>query len=263
MRESSTAYQQNGFYISKQPVIPLNVIQAASKSMEVVRTGHYETGISPAEPSWKAIDGDNMLCRISMPHFSSQAVRDLIAHPALAKFVVSVTGTEVLQAWWTVYFSKPPIKQDRTCVGVHQDFAYWSDLWDCSDGLFTAWIALDDVNKDSGPLCYAARTHKNGIGKHNFFFEEDLNHQLQHIRNTHKGEWCEQPVVLPAGGVSIHHSLTYHWSGINTSSKPRVGIAIHFRSEKSKVLKKQGKTRYIDQLSKCPIIYRSTSRNQE
>ena len=262
MREAFVAYQQDGFYISKQPVIPLNVIQAALKSMEAVRQGYYETGISPAKPFWTSIDGNNVLCRISMPHFSSQAVRNLISHPDLAKFVANVTGAEVLQAWWTVYFSKPPTKHDKTCVGAHQDFAYWTDLWDCSDGLFTAWIALDDVRKDSGPLYYATQTHKNGIGKHNFFFEEDIDHQIQEIRNTHKGEWHEEPVILPAGGVSIHHSLTYHWSGLNTSNKPRVGIAIHFRSEKSKVLKKERKTRYIDNLDKCPVIYQVASTNR-
>ncbi|MBC6417391.1 MAG: phytanoyl-CoA dioxygenase family protein [Prochloron sp. SP5CPC1] len=262
MKEVRAAYQDNGFYISKQPVIPLNIVQAALKSMEAVRQGHYDTGISPADPSWTAEEGNDVLCRISMPYFASQAVRDLIEHPALAKFVAEVTGSEVLQAWWNVYFSQPPTMQSETYIGVHQDFAYWTELWDNSDGLFTAWIALNDVRQNSGALHYAAQTNKNR-GEHNFFFEGDLNNQIQIVRQAHKGEWREELALLPAGGISIHHGLTYHWSGLNTSSQPIINIAIHLRSEKSKLLKKERKTRYIDQFDKCPVIYGAASLIQD
>ena len=61
---------------------------------------------------------------------------------------------------------------------------------------------------------------------------------------------------IKKGEISIHDSLTYHSSGPNQSKKPRVGLVVHFCTDKSKRVKNSDE--YLDQLgdySKCPIIY--------
>ena len=64
---------------------------------------------------------------------------------------------------------------------------------------------------------------------------------------------------LKKGEISIHTSTTYHSSGPNKSNQDRVGMVVHFCTEKSEKIMIKGKnSEYLKQLedeSICPIIY--------
>src|SRR5260370_22966772 len=40
-------------------------------------------------------------------------------------------------------------------------------------------------------------------------------------------EWHDEPVLLKAGQVSFHHALTFHGSGPNVSTEPRLCVISH------------------------------------
>ena len=65
--------------------------------------------------------------------------------------------------------------------------------------------------------------------------------------------------ILNMGEVSVHSSQTYHSSLGNKEKKPRVGMVVHFRTDKSKQIELKGKENdYLDQIkdaSIAPIIY--------
>jgi ectoine hydroxylase-related dioxygenase (phytanoyl-CoA dioxygenase family) len=46
-------------------------------------------------------------------------------------------------------------------VGWHQDWQYWR-YWEDDSELFTAWIAISDVQEDLGPVSFLVGSHQWG-----------------------------------------------------------------------------------------------------
>ena len=69
--------------------------------------------------------------------------------------------------------------------------------------------------------------------------------------------WHEVPAVMPAGAFSLHHVLTLHGSGHNTSHHPRCSVALHMRTDRSRLRTgaRSGLLKYIDDEELNPIIY--------
>ena len=65
------------------------------------------------------------------------------------------------------------------------------------------------------------------------FFSTDQAGLRAQISTAAEAEWEEVAAVLPAGGVSLHHCLTYHGSHANTSDGPRCSLAVHLRDERA------------------------------
>ena len=64
---------------------------------------------------------------------------------------------------------KPPGSEKAGRVGWHQDRQYWQR----DEGLFTAWIALDDVKEESGPMQLVPGSHCWGFLGEDDFFNSD------------------------------------------------------------------------------------------
>jgi ectoine hydroxylase-related dioxygenase (phytanoyl-CoA dioxygenase family) len=58
----------------------------------------------------------------------------------------------------------------------------------------------------------------------NTFFEQDMNKLKAQFATK---EWQEEPCILKAGQASFHHALTFHGSGPNYTSEPRLSIVAH------------------------------------
>jgi len=145
-------------------------------------------------------------------------------------------------------------------VGWHQDWQYWR-YWEDDSELFTAWIAISDVQEDSGPVSFLVGSHRWGFLDTGDFLASDLAHQLQAIQVSGGKKWREVPTILSLGSISFHHRLTYHSSGPNVSSLPRRSVAIHLRTEKSSSL--PGAVDYyvsnLEDPQICPIIYQRSA----
>ena len=62
---------------------------------------------------------------------------------------------------------------------------------------------------------------------------------------------------MKAGGLSLHHCLTFHGSTANSSGRPRSSLAIHLRTQNSRPVnnERKGLARFIDDETICPVIY--------
>lgn len=69
-----------------------------------------------------------------------------------------------------------------------------------------------------------------------FFFDTDLERQRNSIGTPPGHTWHEVPATLPAGAVSMHHRLTIHASEPNRSDVPRIGLALHLRTERAQLV---------------------------
>jgi hypothetical protein len=258
---SRDEYTSNGFYLNPDSIFPDDVVQAAVDGMDEVREGNYDTGETPELSPWNPGDDPNTLCKIEMPQKANRAIQNLLKHSSLGKLAAEITGADMVQIWWVQLLYKPSTSpeaaaQSPTRVGWHQDFQYWNDWEECSE-LFTAWIALSDVTEDSGPVKFVQGSHQWGFLNEGDFFSQGGEELDKGLVVPAGKEWQEVNGILKPGGVSFHHCLTYHGSGVNVSGSPRRSFAVHLRTEKSRCLNPNGHlTKFMDDHEICPIIFK-------
>jgi hypothetical protein len=253
-------YEADGFYLTKTPLLPSDLVVGAADGMDAFRRGEYDRGRPPQPSPWNPGDDETLLCKIEQPQFASRAIYDLFCHPALGEMAAALTAAEeFVQVWWVQLLYKPntpPGGIARTNVGWHQDRYYWQQWEDGSD-LFTAWIALSDVGPESGPMRFIVGSHRWGLLKEGDFFAQDLGQLKAALALPEGARWEEVTALLPPGGVSFHDDLTLHGSGPNQGVGPRRSFAVHLRTERSRPVggKREGLTSFIDDPALCPIIW--------
>ncbi len=98
-------------------------------------------------------------------------------------------------------------------VSWHNDQPYWPVK---GSKLCTIWLALDSVTRESGALEYIKGSHKWGQP---LLAQSDPTKLVQR-KDNELLSWDLEP-----GDCLIHHMLTLHCSGPNTSSRRRRGLA--------------------------------------
>lgn len=254
----ATQYADDGYYLQSAPILPSDLIARAVAGQDALRQGQYDTGRPPEGGFWKIGDAPSKLVKVEQPQAASKAIYDVVSHPAIGELAARITGAKMVQVWWVQMLIKPPHDPAGPLVsnvGWHQDRYYWGQ-WEPNSELFTAWVALSDVDESAGPMKFLQGSHKWGFRQASDFFAQDLEGQKASILPP--GEtWREVSAVMKPGGLSFHHHLTFHGSGPNLSGKPRRSLALHLRTEKSRPIdnKREGLTKYIDDPSYCPVIH--------
>ncbi|NKB71927.1 MAG: hypothetical protein GKR89_33035 [Candidatus Latescibacteria bacterium] len=249
-------YERNGFFLTP-PLLPADLIADAIERMDAVKDGHYETGIEPQGRSLAPGETLDKLCKIDQAHRCDNTIRQLLTHPAIGQWAAALTGAEMVQIWASQLLIKPP-GGDSGHVGWHQDRQYWS-YWQKDSQLFTAWIALSEVDADSGPMCHVRGSHRWGFLDQGNFFGQDQAALKEGIDVPEGEEWDEVPALLPAGAVSFHDRFTYHGSHANRSNRPRRSFAMHLRTERAQP-RPDADAYYIQHLddeAHAPVIYRA------
>lgn len=250
-------YQKDGFQMIDQPVVPPDLIARAIEAQDEVIQGYYETGRAPAKQYPDA--PQNSIHKIDGAHVSNQAIFDLVTHPALGEFAAAISNAkEYVQLWLTTLLVKPGGDAGRVAnVGWHQDNQYWHRHW--TGELFTLWLALTDVDEESGPMVFVNGSHQNGLIPEGQFFVSDMDQLKEKFKTNYTKPWKETLNCLPAGGFSIHHKETIHGSHLNKGKAPRRSFALHLLNERY-ALKKDGPQ--YDQLepllndpSSAPILW--------
>ena len=155
-------------------------------------------------------------------HLLCDWLDELIRTEAILDVIESLVGENIL-----LYTSRMFIKEGNTegFAAWHQDSTYF--------GLrpfdhVTAWVALSNVNFDSGPLEFAKGSHIRGqlIQKSNIA-KGSVNSAGQAVV-----EWFDQSQTeigaLSPGQFSLHHTCCVHQSGPNRSLESRIGIALSY-----------------------------------
>ncbi len=251
-RDAWERYQRDGFYFSP-PIIPSDLIERVTVSMDRVMNGEYQTGVSPKR-AWNPGDDPRCIRKIDQAHLSDRTIYELATHPEIGRWASALLGAKRVQLWASQMLYKPPGGELTGNVGWHQDKQYWGYL----DGeLFTAWVAVSDVTKDSGPMRFVRGSNRWGLLGSGDFFGQD--HEMQQAKvPVPEGEtWEEVEAILPPGAVSFHDRHTYHASGPNVSGGPRRSFAFHLRTENARPA--EGRNDYyvqhLDDPSYCPVLY--------
>jgi hypothetical protein len=110
-----------------------------------------------------------------------------------------------------------------------------------------------------GPVRYVHGSHQWGSRQAaRFFFQTGLDEQRRVIGTLPGRCWREEAAaLLPAGAASMHHRLTLHSSGSNYGDSPRIGLAIHLRTERARLVTTSQPPFHSPDLSDpyaCPVL---------
>lgn len=227
---AASALARDGFVLHDRPLVDREILEQVEARVDAVVQSDLGKTESGAGVLRLPVDGPTSLVKINQAHTADDVLWGLVTQPAIGAFVADVTGASMVQLWASQLLYKPPGGEDTGNVGWHQDQNYWSAVW--TGEVFTLWLAISDVAADMGPLLFVRGSNRWGERSGGNFYGRDLALLQQAI--VPEGErWDEVPGLLPAGGASIHHKLTVHGSGPNRSDRPRRGIALHLRTDRS------------------------------
>jgi ectoine hydroxylase-related dioxygenase (phytanoyl-CoA dioxygenase family) len=109
---------------------------------------------------------------------------------------------------------------------MHQDLTYWG--LGAIDGLVTAWLALSPATPASGCMDFVKGSHKNPILPHEDTFAEDnLLSRGQEVK-VDVDPADRVPIEIHPGQISLHHGLTIHGSGPNTTDDRRIAAVVRY-----------------------------------
>lgn len=256
MVEYKNELKKNGLCIVPKLFSNQEIVSTRKALWDVIQ-GKYNTGIEPEERFWNVGDDPEDIIKIDKPHLSNNDIKKLITSSKLGKCLAEITKSNKIQVWHSQSVWKPPGGSKKGNAGWHRDIQYWP-FWK-PEGIFTAWIALTDVQKNSGPVRFILESHKWSNLKGLDFFDKDISFQDKIIRKTKK-DYKIKSSIINKGQLSIHNSGIYHSSKENTTNKPRVGMVVHFSTDKAKTISVTGSlSNYLkhnlNDKNICPIIY--------
>lgn len=152
-------------------------------------------------------------------HHCCQGIYDIATHPVLLDYVEDLIGPNIV-CWGSHYFCKLPA--DARSVPFHQDAPYWPFR---PNRAVTAWIAIDDVDPDAGPMCFLPGSHRQGRLE---WQRRTDNVVLELEVKNHDTLGEAAPLLLRSGEVSLHTDLLVHGSAANHSDKRRCGLTIRY-----------------------------------
>jgi len=231
--EGASGFQENGYLVVRQ-VLDQPTVE------EIKRDIHRLLQDAPQNFRGREInttsDG-----QVNSIHDLSQFMwsRRLLENPLVRRAASTLLNDEA-EDFGSELFAKP----SGTGVPVpdHQDDYYWC----ISDSnALTFWFAIARSDQESGAVYYYPGSHRCGLKRH---VPSGVPGSSQRI-----AEWSgidqsvrEIPILEP-GDCVIHHALTVHGSGPNTSGNHRLGLTVRFKGATS-TIDRNRKDRYLTEL---------------
>ncbi|MCC7361430.1 MAG: phytanoyl-CoA dioxygenase family protein [Anaerolineales bacterium] len=157
-------------------------------------------------------------------------MRRAILSPVMGKIAATLMRVNYVRLWHDQALYKPAQAGAESLsnlgnVGWHQDYGFWHS---CDTTNFcSSWVALQDTDLRNGTMKMIVGSHKWGVIDGSNNDKKDMETWADHFARLGGGEWVETPVLLKAGEVSFHHGLTFHGSGPNTTTTPRLCVISH------------------------------------
>ncbi len=142
----------------------------------------------------------------------SEKAKALSFSRRLARIATELLGTEGVRMWHDQALYKEP---GGGFTPWHVDQQYWPMS---SGQSITAWVPLQAVPIDMGPLCFGRGSHLKNIGHDLAISDESERMIRQAIKDQGVLEVYEP---YDTGEVSFHYGWTLHRAGPNTTDQPR------------------------------------------
>jgi len=213
LTDAQTAqYWRDGF-LFPLPALAPDLAASARTELEQIETTWRTADLHHPLNTYKRVNA-----HVVMP-MAVQIAKD----PGILDVIEGVLGPDIL-IYSTEFFIKEP--NTRHIVSMHQDLTYWG--LGAIDGLVTAWIALSPATPESGCMDFVAASHKNAIIEHTDSFDpNNLLSRGQEV-NVDVRDADKTAIEIHPGQMSLHHGLTIHGSGPNTSDDRRIACVVRY-----------------------------------
>jgi phytanoyl-CoA hydroxylase len=164
--------------------------------------------------------GQTLVWRVFDPVARDPYYLELAQHPRVLDAVEDLIGPDLQLHNSNMHLKLPEYGGE---VDWHQDFPY---LPHTNFDILNTMIMLDDSTPENGCLQVVPGSHRWGPLEHGAPGESNF-------RLSAAARAAGQPVadvVVPAGGMSVHHCLTLHSSKPNRSPRPRRALIFTFRA---------------------------------
>lgn len=205
------AYHRDGYVAVESVVSPDDIAELRRVTDEFVeksRSVTEHTDVFDLEPGHTA--ETPRLRRLKSPSKQHPIYDRLLRYDAILDIVEQLIGNGVRTNGEKLNLKSPEFGSP---VEWHQDWAFYPNT---NDDLLAVGVALDDMTLENGCLMVIPGSHRGKVYSH-------------HQRGAFIGAVTEKdfdpsgavPVVVKAGGITIHHCRMLHGSAPNVSDKPR------------------------------------------
>ena len=175
----------------------------------------------------------------------SQLVRALVFSKRLAKLAADLLETPAVRLYHDQSLYKEP---GGAVTPAHADQFYWPLA---SDRTVTAWIPLQDVTEDMGPLGFYAGSHRCDFGR-----DLPISDESDPLIRAHLEAQGFPFVVAPFdfGDVSFHLGWTFHRALANRSPTPRSVMTVIYMDAQMRLARPANVVQQVDAKTWCPGV---------
>ena len=167
----------------------------------------------------------------------SEHVREFAFSKRLARIAAELMGTRGVRMWHDQALYKEP---SGGFTPWHVDQRYWPMS---NPNSVTAWIPLQPVPIEMGPLCFGRGSHRKHIGRDHEISAESERYIGDAIREQ-RIEQVQEPFAL--GDVSYHLGWTLHRAGPNLTQTPRRVFTIIYMDADMRLVNPKNKNQQLD-----------------
>jgi ectoine hydroxylase-related dioxygenase (phytanoyl-CoA dioxygenase family) len=167
----------------------------------------------------------------------NEQVRKLAFSKRLARIAAELMGTRGVRMWHDQALFKEP---SGGFTPWHVDQQYWP--MDNPNSV-TAWIPLQPVPLEMGPLCFGRGSHRKRIGR-DLEISAESEQQIGNEVRKAKIDEIQEPYAL--GDVSFHRGWTLHRAGPNKTESPRRVFTVIYMDIDMRLAKPTNKNQQLD-----------------
>ena len=200
-------FEQDGF-IHLKAVLPPDVL--ADYGREITRlTIALSTQTKPLE---ERTTYDRAFLQVMNLWEQSERVKAFVLGKTLGRIAAELLGVRGVRLYHDQSLYKEP---GGGITPAHADQYYWPLS---TDRTVTAWIPLQDVPTDMGPLCFYAGSQHEAFGR-DLGISDEGEAAITAMMESRCFPFVQNPYEL--GDVSFHLGWTFHKAGPNVSNSPR------------------------------------------
>jgi ectoine hydroxylase-related dioxygenase (phytanoyl-CoA dioxygenase family) len=225
-------FERDGFIVFEN-FLDAGEVQAVRSRFEPLFRGDWETGLAPDEVNWQEGRDDPTRTRqLCNTWKSDYTVASIVLRPRIGEIAAKLSRWPGARLHLDNVIWKPPGAKALT---MHQDASYNDYL--VPNNMTSLWMALDDTRASAGTIEYVRGSHKwPKSPKPSTFLVDDYRALLCEAAKAAGADRPEiVPVEVPAGGLAIHHNLTWHGSGPNSeTTRMRRSLVAHCVSSETR-----------------------------
>ncbi|WP_219838235.1 phytanoyl-CoA dioxygenase family protein [Paenibacillus sp. R14(2021)] len=222
--EDKRRFQEDGYWISPK-LLDDDTIARLREAHERIWNSKYD-GFGLPMHHFTMPANPHALRKFDNGWWINDEVHSVVTDRNLGHMAAELLNEDSIRLWHDQVIYKPGTNGQETSagnVGWHQDYGYWRVS--STTNMVTVWIALQDTDLNNGGMMTILGSHKWGaVEGSDTFFEQDMGKLRAKFATR---DWVEEPCILKAGQASFHHALTFHGSGTNYSSDPRLSVVAH------------------------------------